>query len=356
MKNERSRKLLIAMFIALLCSLFFSVSIGVINTPLSASVKSLIYAAGFPVAGIDPQQQLVLWSIRWPRTLLATIVGAGLAICGATMQGLFRSPLADPSIIGVSSGASVGAAAAIVLGSSLSPDIEQALFSYGFLLNYIVVSAMAFVGGFIAAIVVYRLGTSRGVTSVAAMLLAGIAISALAGAFNNIFSFIADDMALRRISLWRMGSFDGANWSQVGICASLIGIVIAALSRYGKVLNTLLLGESEARHLGVNVQSVKLQLTAWAALGVGVAVSVSGVIAFVGLIVPHLVRLLIGVDHRMLMPASALLGAILLVLSDSLSRTVIAPIEVPVGIVTALLGAPFFIVLLLRQRQSLTPN
>jgi len=262
MKNERSRKLLIAMFIALLCSLFFSVSIGVINTPLSASVKSLIYAAGFPVAGIDPQQQLVLWSIRWPRTLLATIVGAGLAICGATMQGLFRSPLADPSIIGVSSGASVGAAAAIVLGSSLSPDIEQALFSYGFLLNYIVVSAMAFVGGFIAAIVVYRLGTSRGVTSVAAMLLAGIAISALAGAFNNIFSFIADDMALRRISLWRMGSFDGANWSQVGICASLIGIVIAALSRYGKVLNTLLLGESEARHLGVNVQSVKLQLTA----------------------------------------------------------------------------------------------
>lgn len=353
MTIDRSRALLIVLVIALPCSLLISVSSGVISIPLEVSVRSIGHAAGFSIPEIDPQHKLVLWSIRWPRTLLAALVGAGLAISGAAMQGLFRSPLADPSLIGVSSGAAAGAAAGIVMGSSIFPEVSQMSSPYSIFVRYYSISTMAFLGGFLAALTVYRLGTSRGATSVGAMLLAGIAIAALAGAVSNIFSFVADDIALRRINLWRMGSLDGANWTQVSIAASFIGMVILALTRYGDELNALLLGESEARHLGVNVQKIKIRLIAWTALGVGVAVSVSGVIAFVGLIVPHLIRLLIGPDHRFLLPTSALLGAILLVFSDSLSRTIIAPVEVPVGIVTALLGTPFFISLLIQQRKRL---
>lgn len=352
MRKIRSKWLLVILLVALPCSLLYSISSGVISIPVLTSAKSVAYGLGFSFADIDPQQQLVLWSIRWPRTLLAALVGACLAMCGAATQGLFRNPLADPSLIGVSSGASVGASLGIVLGSTLLAGMGD-IFS-GSIVSAYLISMMAFAGGLVATIFVYRLGTSSNGTSVVTMLLAGIAISALAGAFSNIFSFIADDLALRRISLWTMGSLNGANWQQVTISASLIGLVLIALPRYSKALNAMLLGESEARHLGINVQRVKMQLIAWTALGVGVAVSVSGVIGFVGLIVPHLIRLLVGPDHRILLPASALLGAIILLLSDSVARTIIAPVEVPIGIVTALLGAPFFISLLMQQRQRMS--
>lgn len=353
MANRRARLLLVVLLLALPCAILHSVSSGVINIPLAVSLQSLGQFLGLPVAPVDPQHQLVLASIRWPRTLMAVLVGACLAMCGAAMQGLFRNALADPSLIGVSSGASLGASVAIVLGSTVLAGAGELLGTNSAVLTTYLVAIMAFFGGFIATIFVYRLGTSGGATSVATMLLAGIAITAVAGAVSNIFSFIADDLALRRISLWRMGSLDGANWQQLTVAASLIGLVLIALPRYSRVLNALLLGESEAGHLGINVQRVKLQLIAWTALGVGVAVSVSGVIGFVGLIVPHLVRLLIGPDHRRLLPASALLGASLLVVSDTIARTLMAPVEIPIGIVTALLGAPFFISLLLQQRQKL---
>ncbi len=356
MKDYRIAGLFILLLLALPISLLLSVGSGVLPIPALASMKALLALSGWPQA-LDPQHQLVLWHIRWPRALLAALVGAALALCGAAMQGLFRNPLADPSLIGVSSGASLGASIAIVLGatvlSGLGATMGGALGAYSDLIGAYLVSALACGGGFIATLLVYRLGSTSSGTSVATMLLAGIAIGALAAAVSNIFSFIADDVALRRISLWRMGSLDGANWQRVLIALSILGAVLLVLPRYSRALNALLLGESEARHLGVEVERVKTRLIVWAALGVGVSVSVAGVIGFVGLVVPHIIRLLIGPDHRYLMPASALLGAILLVLADCLSRIVFAPAEIPIGIVTALLGAPFFISLLLQQRRRM---
>jgi len=350
-KTRRATWLLVLLSIGVPLCLLLSVGSGVISIPIFSSVQALAAGIGLPVEALESQHQLVLWMIRWPRALLAAFVGASLALCGATMQGLFRNPLADPSLIGVSSGASLGASIAIVLGATIFSGVSLVGTEYSQLVNTYSVSIFACVGGFIATVLVYKLGSSSNGTSVTTMLLAGIAISALAAASTNMLSYIADDIALRRISLWQMGNLEGANWSRVIVSMTLLGTVLLVLPRYGKVLNAFLLGESEARHLGVNVQRMKIQLIAWTALGVGVAVSVAGVIGFVGLVVPHLIRLIIGPDHRYLMPASALLGAALLVLADWLSRIILIPAEIPVGILTALLGAPFFISLLLKQKQ-----
>lgn len=305
---------------------------------------------------ISPVKLLTLWSadqdmdgrvlelIRLPRVLLAALVGACLASCGAVMQGLFRNPLADPSLIGVSSGASVGASCVIFFGG------------FGFLgsgLGLPAIAIGAFLGGMAATAVVYRLATSVTGTSVSTMLLAGIAITALAGAVTSLFSFFADNEMLRRISLWQMGNLDSANWHRVMVIAAVVIPLVLVLPREGRALNAMLLGESEARHLGIGVEQLKRRLIVLTALGVGVAVAVSGVVAFVGLIVPHLVRLLIGPDHRYLIPGSALLGAVLLLLADTGARTLMSPAELPTGVITALLGAPFFVALLLRQRRDL---
>ncbi len=353
MYNRRTTLLLLILAVALLCAVAFSVSVGVIDIPLPAVFRSLAQGAGLNVGPIETQHQLILWKIRWPRVIMSAMVGATLSLCGAAMQGLFRNPLADPSLIGVSGGASVGASIAIVLGTSLLAGLSESLGIFGTVISSYLISIFAFAGGFAATLLVYRIGTSSNGTSVATMLLAGIAISALAGAFSNFFSYVADDIALRRISLWRMGSLDGANWHSLSLSFPLFVAVLIALPLYRRELNMLLLGESEARHLGVNVDKLKTRLIAWTALGVGVAVSVAGIIGFVGLVVPHLIRLIIGPDHLTLMPASALLGALLLVLADCLAHNLLAPIEIPIGIVTACLGAPFFISLLLQQRQRM---
>jgi iron complex transport system permease protein len=198
---------------------------------------------------------------------------------------------------------------------------------------------------------VYRLATGVTGTSVATMLLAGIAITALAGAVSSLLEFFSDNEMLRRISLWRMGGLDGASWHRVAIASVAIGILLALLPRYSIALNALLLGESEARHLGLNVQSLKRELIVLVAFGVGTAVALAGTIAFVGLVVPHIMRMLIGPDHRSLIPASALAGAVLLLVADAFARTIVAPTELPIGVVTAVLGTPFFISLL-RQRHE----
>ena len=211
------------------------------------------------------------------------------------------------------------------------------------------VSLAAFVGGVLAVLLVYRLASSDNGTSVATMLLAGIAITALAGAAGSLLEFFTDNERLRQISLWKMGGLDGATLPRLLLATVVAGSVLLALPRYALPLNTLLLGESEARHLGIAVNRTKLALITWVAIGVGTSVALVGTIAFVGLVVPHIVRLLIGPDHRTLLPASALGGAILLVCADALSRTLLAPTELPVGIITALIGVPFFISLL-RQR------
>jgi iron complex transport system permease protein len=282
---------------------------------------------------------LIVGHIRLPRVLLAALIGAILGMSGAATQGLFRNPLADPSLIGVTAGASLGAALIIVLGGNV-------LHGYTALSA---VSAGAFAGGAVAVLFVYRLATSPGGTSVATMLLAGIAITALAGALGSLLEFHADNDMLRRISLWKMGGMDGANYPRLLVAAVVGAAMLLALPRYAATLNALLLGESEARHLGVDVDRAQLALITWVAIGVGTSVALAGTIAFVGLVVPHMVRMVAGPDHRVLLPASALAGAILLLVADTLSRIVLAPTELPVGIVTAIIGVPFF-VSLLRKR------
>jgi iron complex transport system permease protein len=221
----------------------------------------------------------------------------------------------------------------------------------GGLLGLSLTSAGAFCGGILAVLLVYRLATGVGDTgatdtSVATMLLAGIAITAMAGALGSLLEFFADNEVLRRISLWKMGGLDGADYRRVAVAAAVGAALLAALPAYAVPLNALLLGESEARHLGIPVDRVKLALVFWVALGVGTSVALAGTIAFVGLVVPHLVRLVTGPDHRVVLPAAALAGASLLVAADTLARVVMAPVELPVGIVTALLGVPFFLSLL----------
>lgn len=295
---------------------------------------------GVTRSDIQTQSESIIAMIRAPRVLLAALVGALLAVTGAAMQGLFRNPLADPSLIGVTAGASAGGSLVIALTASLSLGAGQLWF----------VSLGAFVGGMVSVWLVYQLATrANGATSVATMLLAGIAITALASSVTNLLEFVADNQLLRRISLWKMGGLDAADWPRVAVVVAMAVAVGVLLPRYPVALNALLLGESQARYLGIDVNGLKKQLIVLVAAAVGVCVAMAGTIAFVGLVVPHIVRLLTGPDHRSLLPLSALAGALLLVLSDLLARVVLLPAELPVGLVTALLGAPYFIVLLSRR-------
>ena len=294
---------------------------------------------------VSQQVKTILLDIRLPRICLAILIGAILAISGAVMQGLFRNPLAAPSLIGVSSGASVGASVVIVLaGAWLQSNTA---------LGLSLVAVGAFIGSFLVTVLVYRLSTSALGTSVTTMLLAGIAVSALAGAVSGLLSYYADNEMLRQISIWQMGNLSTANWQRVLVLTVVAILVLSLFPRESKSLNALLLGESEARHLGIDVQQVKRKLILLTTLGIGTAVAIGGMIGFVGLIVPHIVRLLIGPDHRWLLPASALAGGVLLLLADTIARIIIAPTELPTGILTAILGAPFFIMLLVQQRREL---
>ena len=237
----------------------------------------------------------------------------------------------------------MGATATIFFASSIG--------SLAGLSGLAVVSIGAFLGGCASVVLVYSLATTRQGTSVATMLLAGIAITAIAGSLTSLVEYFADNEMLRRISVWRMGGLEGASYNRLWIAAGASIFVLTLLPRYSTALNALLLGESEARHLGLKVQSIKVILIGLVALGVGISVALAGTISFVGLVTPHIMRLLVGPDHRLLLPLSALGGAILLLLSDVIARTIIAPIELPVGLVTALLGAPFFISLLRRRHE-----
>ncbi|MBY8046053.1 iron ABC transporter permease [Vibrio fluvialis] len=319
-------------------SAIYSITVGPMNISFRDSLSSLLLQSD----DIAKHINLVIHEIRFPRTLLCILVGAILALCGTVMQGLFRNPLAEPGIIGVSAGASLGAALAIVLLGNLNFDARW--------MNAITLPLCAFLGGALTTIVVYRLGTNKFGTSVTIMLLAGVAISAVSGAGIGYLNYVADDQMLRDLTLWSMGSFAGANWQSITLCGiTLLGLYFY-FTRRAMALNALLLGESEARHLGIPIQRLKRALIVLSAVGVGVTVSAAGMIGFVGLVVPHLGRMLVGPDHRNLLPVSALLGALLLTIADMFARVAAAPAELPIGIVTALVGAPFFLYLLFQQK------
>ena len=322
-------------------------STGAVKIPIDIVIQHCV-SAFFRPNDTDfnsAQIHTILFHIRLPRLCLALLVGVILAMSGAVMQGLFRNPLAAPSLIGVSSGASLGASLVIVFAGAWLQSNS--------ILGLSLIATGAFFGSLFVTLIVYRLSTSIFGTSVSTMLLAGIAVSALAGAINSWLSYFADNEMLRQLSVWQMGNLSTANWPRVFIVGFVGIFVLIIFSRESQSLNALLLGESEARHLGIDVQRVKKKLILFTTLGVGSAVAVAGMIGFVGLVIPHMVRLLIGPDYRWLLPLSALSGGMLLLIADILARVVFAPIEIPPGILTAALGAPFFIMLLADQRRQI---
>ena len=294
-------------------------------------------------AGANSLSAVILWEIRLPRVALGALVGAALAVSGAVMQGLFRNPLADPGIVGVSAGAGLGAVAAIVLGGLLPPALQG-------LVGIYTVPLAAFLGGWASVLLLYTVATRGGRTSVATMLLAGIALGALAGAISGLLVYAADDQQLRDLTFWGLGSLAGATWAKVATAAPIIVVALVGAAMLGRGLNGLAFGEATALHLGIPVQRVKRAAILAVAAATGAAVAVSGGIGFVGIVVPHLLRLSTGPDHGPLLINCALLGASLLLAADIISRLIIAPAELPIGIVTAVLGAPVFLWILLRRR------
>ncbi|GAA0506724.1 iron ABC transporter permease [Pigmentiphaga sp. GD03639] len=313
--------------------------------PISASnvLAILLHKAGLAQGGFEPQQMGVLWTIRLPRVMLGVAVGALLGMAGATLQGLFRNPLADPGLIGVSSGAALAVALAIVFGNLWWPALAQAM-------GLALLPVAAFAGGVLTTLLVYRIGrTSLGV-SVAAMLLAGIAMNAIAMALIGLASYMATDEQLRNLTFWNLGSLAPATWPIVGVVSLVGAVALAGMWRLRLGLNAMALGEAEARHLGVAVESLKALAVVFSALAVGMAVAFCGIIGFLGLVAPHCIRLMAGPDARVVLPGAALLGAALTVAADLVARLIIAPAELPIGVLTALIGAPFFLFLLLRAK------
>jgi iron complex transport system permease protein len=299
---------------------------GAVSIPLRELPGLLWHAA-------TPRTELwrnVLFDIRMPRVVFAFVAGAALAVSGAAMQALFRNPLAEPGLIGISAGGALGAVAAIVLTSG------------GFQL----VAPAAFAGSLAATLCAYVLG--RRVPGVAGLLLAGIAINAVAGSMIGLITFLANDAQLRDITFWTMGSLAGANWRLLAFLGPWTLLMSWWLMRQWRVMNALLLGEREAQHLGYALRRVRAQLVLACALIVGPLVAATGGIGFVGLVVPHLVRMTLGANHRWLLPACVLAGALALTLADWLSRVAVVPAELPIGLVTSLVGGPFFLWLLAR--------
>lgn len=287
----------------------------------------------------------VLLLIRLPRVCMGLLVGAGLALSGAALQGLFRNPLADPGLIGVSAGASLSAVLVIVCLPA------AAWWLPGTASRFYVLNLATFLGACLTSLAVFRLSRYGGKTVMATLLLGGLAANALCGAFTGLITYTATNEQLRSITFWTLGSLGGASWKEVLAMLPFVGIPLVGLPALARSLNAFALGEAEAAYMGVQVRRLKAAVILLSTLAVGASVAVSGVIGFVGLVVPHILRTLSGNDHRHLLVNSALLGASLLTAADMWSRTVIAPAELPIGIVTALVGTPLFIALLIRQKK-----
>lgn len=312
-------------------------AVGPFNIPISHTVSTLLDLIGIGDSTAKPTEQAIIQSIRLPRIFLAFLVGSALGISGGIMQGLFRNSMADPGIIGVSSGGATGAVAAIASGASTVSTLFLPLF--------------AFIGSGVAMATVFLIASIGGRFSMMTLLLGGIAVGSFLGAITTATIVLTDNLSVQRqIIFWIAGGMDTARWESVRIAAPIIvtGALIAVF--VARDLNLLLVGEDEARALGVRVTLVRNTLLVTASLITGAAVAFSGIIAFVGLIVPHVVRLVVGADHRVLLPLSALAGGLFLLIADTAARVVLSPAELRVGILTALIGAPFFIYLLVRNR------
>ncbi|MBN9233830.1 MULTISPECIES: FecCD family ABC transporter permease [Phyllobacteriaceae] len=340
-RSARARLTIVLLAALLATVMLFSLTAGASDASVFGMLRD--WLSGADAGVLSARDRIIIYDIRLPRVVLGALIGAALAVSGAVMQGLFRNPLADPGIVGVSAGAGLGAVSVIVLGGT-------ALAPFTALLGSMALPLAAFVGGLATTLILYQVATRQGRTSVATMLLAGIALSALAGALMGILIYLADDRQLRDLTFWQLGSLAGATWTKIATAGPIMLVALAAMPFFARGLNALALGEATATHLGVPVQRLKYIAIAGVSAAVGASVAVSGGIGFIGIVVPHVLRLSIGPDNRYLLPASALLGATLLLLADALARTIVAPAELPIGIITAAVGGPFFLWILLRKR------
>jgi iron complex transport system permease protein len=332
--------------IALVVCTLFSVGTGALHISFSEILGIVSYKTGLTDTPIlEEQKDIVFWVIRLPRVCLGILVGAGLGIAGAALQGLFRNPIADATLIGVTSGASLFAVLVIMLNIKFLGIINEYAGAY-------TLSFAAFAGAALTTMLVYQLSKLTGEGSVTTMLLCGIAINAFVGALTGLMTYMATDEQLRTITFWTLGSLGGANWTTVLSVAPFVGCTILFMPYLAKSLNLLVLGESQAAHLGVNMKVLKRYIIILATMAVGSSVAVAGTIGFVGLVVPHIIRSVFGHDNRYLLVGSAIGGAIVLTLADTISRTIVAPAELPIGILTALLGTPFFLYLLWNQKRN----
>ncbi|OPF73403.1 heme ABC transporter permease [Streptomyces antioxidans] len=327
-----------ALVAALVVLALLAASIGAYEIPPRALLGSLLHRTGLGGAELDRVGESVLWNVRLPRVVLALLVGASLGCAGALTQGVFGNPLAEPGVVGISSGAAVGAVGSIALGLDVFGNWT--------------VTVCAFLGGLLTAFVVYALSRSGGRTEVVTLILTGIAVNAFAGALIGLAVFRADNARITEITFWQLGSLAQATWPKVlaVLPCAVAGLAVAPL--YARALDLLALGERPARHLGVDVERLRRALILVVALLTAAAVAVAGVITFVGLLVPHLLRMAAGPGHRFLVPASALTGALVLLAADLAARTAAQPAELPLGVLTALVGSPFFFWLLRRTRRG----
>ncbi|HET6254742.1 MAG TPA: iron ABC transporter permease [Puia sp.] len=342
MKEISFKAYYIGLGLLFVLTLFVSCRVGAVTISyhdIAGFIRDALGWGGVPAA--DRLTEQLFWQIRLPRVVLCALTGASLSVSGALMQGLFRNPIVEPGLVGTSSGAAFGAAFVFVMGRSITGPWADALGPW-------LLPLFAFAGGMGATVLVYRLSNVFGKVNVNTLLLAGIAVNALAAGGTGFLSYIARDPQARSIVFWNLGTLSGADWSNTSMvaCSTIAGIALSL--RYSKALNALMLGESEAGYLGVRTSRLKTRVLVINTVLVAVATSVVGVIAFVGLIVPHILRLLKSSDNRFLIIGSALLGGILLNAADMLSRVIVAPSEFPIGVITAFAGAPVFLFLLIR--------
>lgn len=320
--------------------LITAISFGAVQITMEQMISAIQhFFQGKPPANIH---EGVFLQLRLPRVLLCAITGAVLSASGILMQGLFRNPIVEPGLVGTSSGAAFGASFVFVLSSLINPEFKSFVGPF-------LVPLFAFGGGLAATFIVYSLAGNTKSVSIMSLLLVGIAVNAIGLSGTGFLSYIARDPQARSITFWNLGTFSGATWVEVAITGSVAGIIFFIALRYSKQLNALLLGEEEAGYLGIDTGKLKRQVMLLNTAMVSVATAFVGVISFVGLIIPHVLRLLIGSDNKKLLPASMLTGAILLTLADMGARLMLAPAEVPIGIITSIVGAPIFIILLKRS-------
>ncbi len=340
-------KLVTCLFLSvLLLIILATVSLFVGVYEFETDVFTILKSFFISATEVSEADQYILFDLRLPRIVMGILIGSMLSVSGTCMQGMFKNPLATPDLIGITSGATLFAATSIVLGGVLKAFIPESLHFY-------LLSLMAFLGSLLTMLIVYKIATVNGKTNVVMMLLTGVAITAIGFAFTGFLIYISKEEQLRDLTFWNLGSLAGATWTKNGLLLVVLLISYIFLLGKGKSLNALMLGENDAKHLGIPVEKIKKQMVVFTALMVGTTVAFSGTIGFVGLVIPYILRLIFKSNYQLILPLSAVFGSILLVMADTVSRTIVAPSEIPIGILTAMLGAPVFILILIKNKKSI---